>query len=118
MKTNFLKISMAAQPLKTLAKKEIKISEAVAIARIIKSIDEELKIFDEQRKSIFESLGSLNESETEYVFEKDVISIVNEKLDELLKIEVDIELNKITILSEIEACADDVIRLEDFIDFE
>lgn len=119
MKVKYSEIVSAKSALEALSKKELSVSEAVKLARLIKKLNAELEVFGEKQMEFCEKYGKLSDDGTQYLFEDTERRADFEKsMAELLAFEVDFEKEKICLKSDIRLPAVDVISLESFINFE
>lgn len=119
MKVKYSEIVSAKAALETLSKKELTVKEAVRLARLIKKLNGELKIFGEKHREFCEKYGTLSEDGTQYRFDDlEKCAAFKKSMAELLAFEIDFEEEKIRLKSDIKLPAADVIALEAFISFE
>ena len=117
MKITYNEIKLANEPLYQLSKEKVSVKEAVGIARIIKSIRDEVAICQEKEREIVEKYGTVDEKGN-YKFADEVISDLNREFGELIGYEVDIDITPVKLSSDIKIDANTVMILEKFIDFE
>jgi hypothetical protein len=91
------------QILSMLSNKQLPVKVSYAIAKNINSINKELKIFDEEKMKILKDYTLKNESgepkvkDNKFIFIDGKEDECNEKYNELLDIDVDIEIRKFNI---------------------
>ncbi len=91
------------QVLQTITQRKLPIKISYAIAKNINSINKELKIFEEEKMKIIsdytlkDKQGDIKVENDKYVFIKDKEDECNEKYNELLNIEVELNLRAINI---------------------
>ncbi|OSA92553.1 UNVERIFIED_ORG: hypothetical protein B2H93_14430 [Clostridium botulinum] len=91
------------QVLQTITQRKLPIKISYAIAKNINSINKELKIFEDEKMKIIsdytlkDKQGDIKVENDKYVFIKDKEDECNEKYNELLNIEVELNLRAINI---------------------
>lgn len=105
--------------LETIAQKDLSIGTAYKVAKLIKLINAELEMFNEQRVKLLQDVGStLSEDGTQYNIPMNKRQEFAEKFTELVSVSVDLPIDKIDLSNEkISVSPDLLIGLEPFIDF-
>jgi len=114
--------------IKKFSKEKIKISEAISLAKILKFLDDELKIYGEIRDNILKEFKvkkiennvivfdkDENEEEASEDHKKDFINKINELIATEVKVDK-MKLTKVT-LETLNISTSDLILLEEIIDF-
>ena len=111
-------IQEAKPALEALIQKDMSMSAAYKVSKLVKAINAELKNYDELRIKLLQDIGStLNETGDNYVIPVDKRQIFAEKMQELLAVEVEVP-EKIDISGEdISISPDQLLALEPFLDF-
>lgn len=111
-------IQEAKPALEALIQKDMSMSAAYKVSKLVKAINAELKNYDEMRIKLLQDIGStLNETGDNYVIPVDKRQIFAEKMQELLAVEVEVP-EKIDISGEdISISPDQLLALEPFLDF-
>lgn len=109
----------AIQGLKKIATLEISVKDAVRISRLLKSIEDELKIYNKQKKEICERYGELDDEKGVYNFREDTREAAIEKFCELDDTDVDFgDVIRIKATENIKLDAVTVLETEKFIEFD
>ena len=111
-------IQEAKPALEALIQKDMSMSAAYKVSKLVKAINAELKNYDEMRIKLLQDIGStLNETGDNYVIPVDKRQIFAEKMQELLAVEVEVP-EKIDISGEdISISPDQLLALEPFLVF-
>lgn len=111
-------IQEAKPALEALIQKDMSMSAAYKVSKLVKAINAELKNYDELRIKLLQDIGStLNETGDNYVIPVDKRQIFAEKMQELLAVEVEVP-EKIDISGEdISISPDQLLALEPFLVF-
>lgn len=109
-------IQEAKPALEALIQKDMSMSAAYKVSKLVKAINAELKNYDEMRIKLLQDIGStLNETGDNYVIPVDKRQIFAEKMQELLAVEVEVP-EKIDISGEdISISPDQLLALEPFL---
>lgn len=118
MKVKYNEIANANEPLLLLSKKEMSVKEAVGIARIIKALREEYSIYQDKEKELLDKYGEPMEYGRYKFSNEESVKCFNDRYTELLDYEVDLDIERVKLTSEIKIDADTIIAVEKFIDFE
>ena len=96
MKLSMKKLTQIKPSLQKLLSQDIPVKTSFKLTKWIKTLNPEYESFEESRKKLFEKYGTKNiEGNLEIKPEKAVI--FNKEFKELLKIEVDVKLDKIKL---------------------
>ena len=111
-------IQEAKPALEALIQKDMSMSAAYKVSKLVKAINAELKNYDELRIKLLQDIGStLDDTGNNYVIPVDKRQIFAEKMQELLAVEVEVP-EKIDISGEnISISPDQLLALEPFLDF-
>lgn len=116
MKTTFGKILAAKDALHSLSQEKLPVGEAVALARLIRRLDEELRIFGEQRGKLLEEYGETTaDGGVEIAPEKR--ADFETELKALLDVAVEFDGDKLSITPQ-RISAAGILATEDFIDYQ
>lgn len=109
-------IQEAKPALEALIQKDMSMSAAYKVSKLVKAINAELKNYDEMRIKLLQDIGStLNETGDNYVIPVDKRQVFAEKMQELLAVEVEVP-EKIDISGEdISISPDQLLALEPFL---
>ncbi len=97
----------------SLMSKELHVRESYEVEKIARRIDEETKLYNEQRQKLLQKYG--DQDGEKYVIRPENVDVCNGELEELLNIDVDIP-EKIDILStNVVLTPAEMIAIEDFL---
>ena len=88
---------VSVDSLKKLADLEMQVKVAYSLAKFIKLVEVELTIYDKSRLAILKKFGTKSDDETSYTIEAKNEQNFSNELEELLELEVDIEIPKLTL---------------------
>ena len=114
MTTTFGKIIGAREALQALSNERLEIKEAVALARLLRRLDEELRLFEAQRMKLLREFGT--EQDGGITIEDGKKAAFEERLRALLDVSVEIDGEKIGVTTD-KTSAATVLATEDFIDY-
>lgn len=117
MKITYKEIVNANEPLLTLAKEKLSVKEAVGLARMLKPLMEEFSIYQEKEREIIEKFGEINDDGRYFIKNENIISF-NTEYGELLDYEINLDIEPVTIKSDIQIEANSIIAIEKFVCFE
>ena len=107
-----MKLSTVVNAIPVISKlmsKELPVIQSYAVAKLARRIDEETKLYNEQRQKLLQKYGD------KYVIRPENVDVCNAELEELLNIDVDIP-EKIDILStNVALTPAEMIAIEDFL---
>ena len=106
----------AREPMAKLLGKELPVKTAYKLSKLVKSINDEFKNFEEQRQNLVKKHGKEDETTKNFTVPKEKIQSFQDDIGELLKIEVEINKDpiRITELANIQASPVDLAALEKF----
>ncbi|MCM1508681.1 MAG: hypothetical protein NC177_16360 [Ruminococcus flavefaciens] len=117
MKVTYSKILSAKESLGKLLDKPLPMKEAVSLARLIKKLNDELEVFNDKQKELFERYGRPDAELGKYVIDKENQLVFSSQFEDLVNVEFDIDSEKVCIESDIEIEASVVMATDDFIVF-
>lgn len=97
MKVKFSDILSANESLTKLSQERLPVSESLALARLIKKLNDEISFFNEQREKLLIQYAEKSDDEGGYLVPKENLKLFKKDFDELLSIEVETETEKIKI---------------------
>ena len=100
MKLTYEKISSALPALSKLSKLDLKVVEAIKLARLIGKIEAELKPLEKTRATLFRKYSEEVENGT-YKIKPESYDTFSKEYRELLETEIDIDADKVVIESDI-----------------
>lgn len=111
-----MKLSTVVNAIPVISKlmsKELPVIQSYAVAKLARRIDEETKLYNEQRQKLLQKYGE--QDGDKYVIRPENVDVCNGELEELLNIDVDIP-EKIDILStDVALTPAEMIVIEDFL---
>ena len=119
MKVKFSDILEANGALSKLSQERLPVGQSVSLARLIRTLNEEMTLFNDQRERICKQYGEFKENEGGYEIPKDKLPEFRRDFDELMASEVEVpDKIKITLQkgSTIEAAV--ILGCEVFCEFE
>lgn len=112
-----MKLSTVVNAIPVISKlmsKELPVIQSYAVAKLARRIDEETKLYNEQRQKLLQKYG--DQDGEKYVIRPENVDACNAELEELLNIDVDISDEKIDILStDVALTPAEMIAIEDFL---
>ena len=120
MTVKFSDILNADKALGKLSDEKLPVKQSVALARLVKKLNEEIEIFSDQREKLLIQYGEYKENEGGYLVPKKNLEVFKKNFNILLDSEVELEGGKIKITlpenSTIEAAV--ILGCEKFCEFE
>lgn len=120
MTVKFSDILNADKALGKLSEERLPVKQSVGLARLIKSLNGEMEIFNEQREKLLIHYGEYKENEGGYEIPKENLEAFRKDFNTLLDSEVELENEKLKITlpegSTIEAAV--ILGCEKFCEFE
>lgn len=111
-----MKLSTVVNAIPVISKlmsKELPVIQSYDVAKLARRIDEETKLYNEQRQKLLQKYGE--QDGEKYVIRPENVDVCNGELEELLNIDVDIP-EKIDILStNVVLTPAEMIAIEDFL---
>ena len=107
-KDAFAKLSSIELPLKTSYK----------LAKIIRQVNDELVLFDEQRLNLCKKYGTYITEENSYSIPPDKMPEFSNEYSELLSVEVNLDAERVMLPAELSITPADILNLSDFIEIE
>ena len=111
-----MKLSTVVNAIPVISKlmsKELPVIQSYAVAKLARRIDEESKLYNEQRQKLLHKYG--DQDGEKYVIRPENVDACNAELEELLNIDVDIS-EKIDILStDVALTPAEMLAIEDFL---
>ena len=104
----FTKLSAIELPLKTSYK----------LAKLIRQVNDELVLFDEQRLKLCKKYGAYITEENSYSIPPDKMPEFSNEYSELLSVEVNLNFEKVTLPETLNITPADILNLSDFIEIE
>lgn len=117
MKLLMQDIFLVKDPLTKLIQKDMPIKCAVKLKRLVKKLEEELKIFDEARMDLFKKYGEEQEDQKIMVKEENAPEF-NKEFNDLASIEIEVDFEPISVEDfgdKVDISANDLISLEKII---
>lgn len=115
MKLTYGEILDAKPALENLAQKELKMSEAIALARLIKTLNNELEVFFDKQKELCDKYGTVDEKNGNFTpYEKNKEFFLH-KHKELLCTEFEADISKVEICSDIDIEAATILTTDKLI---
>lgn len=118
MKVTYSDILDAKPALECLAKKELKMSEAIALARLIKTLNAELEVFFDKQKELCDKYGTFDEKTGNFTPHEKDKGLFLQKHKELLHVEFEADISKVKIHSDIGIEAATILATDKFVEFE
>lgn len=113
MKITIKQILNARDTLSRLAERTLPVKQSYRLARLIKAVNEEFAVYDDERIKICEKHGTLNKEKNQYdISDWDGL---RKDMNTLESQEVDLDVKPIDI-SGLELSAQDIISIEPFIE--
>lgn len=109
-------IITAAQGIRNISKLNLKISEAVKLAKLIKKLDEEAELYYELRQKLCKQYGEYEAEKDRYYIPDENREEMNSKLRELDNTEVSIEKLKLSVDGETKLDTVTLISVENIIE--
>lgn len=97
MKVKILQLLNASESLTALASKELSAVFSFSLAKLIKSVQEEIKLFEETRLKKAQEYGKVNEQENKYEIFPEKIGQFKKELEDLVEQEVIVKGDKIPL---------------------
>ena len=116
MKFTYEKINNVKPSLTKLAKLDLKAVEAVKLARLLGKVETELKPLEETQRNLWIKYGEEIKN-GEYKIKPENYTSFSKEYQELLESEIDIDIEKIVIKSDIQIDAASVLALSDIVEF-
>lgn len=119
IKTSYKELLSVERAFSDLMNTKIPAQNAIDLSRLFKRIQAEMSLFSEQREKICKKYGTLNEERGAYVFDDKNRVPFEKEFDELLDVEVDIDLPKLSIkiTAGMEVSASLILATENFVEF-
>ena len=119
IKTTIEKIINSQEAVNKIADKPLPVKISYRLAKLIKSIESELEVFEGERKKLLERYGTINEEKQCYNIPNDKTEKFNAEFSQLVGTETELSAEKIDLSNEdIKLTAKEFIALEPFIKFE
>lgn len=117
MKITLGEIINGKNSLEKLISKEIKIKAAFKLSKLTKILNEEIQIYEDQRRSLIKKYGEESDDKGIIVVKPENKQKFMEELIDLMGIEVDLDFEPISVddLGDIEMATGDLILIERFI---
>ena len=115
----------SAESLRALAQKELKGKTAYRVSRMLRELDSEYSLFNETRAELIKKYGVRDENgelvvseNGDYTLEKEHIEDFYKEINDLLKNEIELNVNKIDLddLGDITFTPNEMLMLEPFIE--
>ena len=115
----------SAESLRALAQKELKGKTAYRVSRMLRELDNEYSLFNETRAELIKKYGVRDENgelvvseNGDYTLEKEHIEDFYKEINDLLKNEIELNVNKIELddLGDITFTPNEMLMLEPFIE--
>ena len=116
MKLTYEKINNITPALTKLSKLDLKAVEAVKLARLLGKVETELKPLEETQRNLWIKYGEEIKN-GEYKSKPEKYASFSKEYQELLESEIDIDIEKIVIKSDIQIDAASVLALSDIVEF-
>lgn len=113
MTTTINQILTARDTLSRLAEQSLPVKHSYCLAKLIKAVNNEMSLYDNERIKLCEKYGTLNQEQRQYDI-NDKESFVREST-ELLGQEVELDVKPIDI-TELELSAQDILNIEPFVE--
>ena len=118
MKITYGNILEAKPALESLAQKELEMSEAIALARLIRTLSTELEVFFEKQQKMCEKYGRVDENSGIFTPFEEKKELFAKEHKELLETEFDADIAVVKIHSNIVIEAATILLTEKFISWE
>ena len=119
IKTTIEKIINSQEAVNKLADKPLPVKISYRLAKLIKSIESELEVFEGERKKLLERYGTIDKEKQCYNIPNDKTEKFNAEFTQLVGTETELSAEKIDLSNEdIKLTAKEFIALEPFIKFE
>lgn len=115
MKVTIKQILNARETLSQLANKALPVKQSYRLAKLVKTINDELNVYDGERIKLCEKYGTLNKEKRIYEFEDGEYKSFETDINVLQSQEVELDVKPIDI-SDLELSASDIINIEPFIE--
>lgn len=116
MKTKLKTIVNAREAVGRLAGQALPVSVSYRVAKLVKAMNEELRVYEAERVKVCEKCGTLNEAEGKYIINKG--EEFNRELSSLLDMQVELNVEKVTLPETLNITPHDIIALEEFVQIE
>lgn len=116
MKITIGEIVNALPALSRLAEEKLTVQSSVKLARLLKKLQIESEIYDQQRIKLCEKHGKLNKENGYYMITN--VNGFNIEYSELIAQETTIDFDKITLEDDIKITAKEFLTIETFINIE
>ena len=113
MNVKLIQILSARDILSRLGERTLPVKQSYRLAKLIKAINSEMGVYEGERIKLCEKYGTLSEDKTKYDIHD--TEGFNRDSEELLNQEIELEAKPIDI-SGLELTAQDIIKIEPFID--
>ena len=117
MKVRMEKLIEAKPALEAIIQKDMSMTTAYKISKLVKAVSDELKSYNDMRIALLKNIGAeLNEVGDQYLIPEDKREVFAQKMQELFAIEVDLP-DKVDISGEnISVSPELLLALDDFIE--
>lgn len=117
IKTKIFTIINAKETLEKLGVEPVSVGTSFAIARLIKSVNSELEIYEKERIKLCEKFGEKDEKNNCFEIEKLKQNEFENAYNELINQDVEINCKKLDLRDEkIKISAVDLIKIEEFLE--
>lgn len=116
LSTNIKSILNAREAAKKLMGQELPVKASYRVAKLIKAMNGEIAIYDEERIRLCEKYGELDKDKGEYKISE--TTEFYEALNSLLDIEVSLDVTKVSLPETLNITPSDILNLSDFIEIE
>jgi len=105
------------EPMAKLLGKELPVKTAYKLSKLVKEVNNEFKNFEEQRQNLVKKHGKEDENSKSFTVPKEKVEEFQNEINDLLKVEVEINQNPISVndLASIQASPVDLAAMEKFI---
>lgn len=118
LKTKLHTLVEAREPFQNLSSKELPLKTSYKLAKVIRQVNEELALFDEQRLKLCRKYGVLSEKDNTYSVPPDKMPEFGKEYAELLAIDVELDFEKVHLPDTISIKPIDLVALYDFVEIE
>ena len=117
MQTNYAKIIDAKDAMFNLAQEHLPAKQAIDLARLIKKLEAEIALFDEQRLKICREYGTLTDDGQDFQIDDDKRAAFSQAINDLLALDVTIDGDPVHVTVET-ISASTVIKTDGFVEFD
>ncbi|MBP3939497.1 MAG: hypothetical protein IK955_08810 [Clostridia bacterium] len=114
--TNLNSILNAREAAKKLMGQELPVKVSYRVAKLIKAMNSEIEVYDQERIRLCEKYGELDKKKGEYKISE--TTEFYKDLNSLLDIEVSLDVRKVSLPETLSITPADILSLSDFIEIE